>query len=86
MADIVYIICALTSLVCAISLFRSYRQSKVRLLFWSALCFIGLGTSNVLLYVNIRILTTVDLSIVRTIPALIGICCLIYGLIVEAPS
>jgi hypothetical protein len=86
MADIVFIICAATSLVCGILLFRAYRQSKARLLFWSALCFLGLGTTNVLLYVDIRILLNMDLSVLRTIPALLGVCCLIYGLIIDTPS
>jgi hypothetical protein len=86
MADIVFIVCALTSLVCCVLLFRAYRQNKARLLFWSALCFLGMGVTNVLLYVDVRILTTIDLSIVRTIPALLGVGCLIYGLIIDTPS
>ncbi|HEX5324989.1 MAG TPA: DUF5985 family protein [Capsulimonadaceae bacterium] len=86
MADIVFIICALTCLVCAVLLFRAYRETKARLLLWSGLCFLGMFTTNVLLYVDIRILLGIDLSIVRTIPALAGVCCLLYGLIIDTPS
>lgn len=83
MADVVFILCGITSLVCCVLLFRAYRQSKTRLLLWSALCFLGMGVSNVLLYLDIRVFVQTDLSIVRTIPALLGVCCLIYGLIID---
>ena len=46
MAAIVYILCALTSLTCAVLLLRAYRQNGVRLLFWSGLCFIGLALNG----------------------------------------
>lgn len=82
-AGVVYILCALTSLACAILLWRGYRRNHMRLLFWSSLCFLGLALNNVLLYIDVKVLPEIDLSIVRTIPALIGVCCLIYGLTME---
>lgn len=83
MADIVYLLCAATSLVCALLLLRAFSQSRVRLLFWSGLCFIGLALNNALLFVDLRIYPAVDLSIWRSIPALIGVLLLIYGLITD---
>lgn len=49
MGLLVYALCALTSLVCAIMLTRGYRRSRVRLLLWSALCFACFALNNVLL-------------------------------------
>ena len=83
MAGIVYALCAATSLTCAILLLRAYKHSRVRLLFWSGLCFIGLTLNNILLFIDLKILPAVDLSIVRTLPALIGVLLLIYGLIFD---
>lgn len=83
MANAVYVLCMLTSAVCAVLLVRGYRATRVRLLLWSALCFAGLAINNVLLFVDVRVLPATDLSIVRTIPAIAGILLLLYGLIWE---
>ncbi|HXI13746.1 MAG TPA: DUF5985 family protein [Thermoanaerobaculia bacterium] len=81
---IVYTLCAATSILCAVLLLRGYRQSGVRLLFWSALCFIGLAINNVLLVIDLRVMHTVDLSTWRMIPAVMGAGALIYGLVWKA--
>jgi hypothetical protein len=78
---IVYILCAITSATCAMLLLRSYKQSGVRLLLWSGLCFIGFALNNILLIVDVQIGDAADLSIIRTIPSLIGIALLLYGFI-----
>jgi hypothetical protein len=77
----VYLLCAITSLACAVLLLRGYRQNGVRLLFWSGLCFIGLALNNALLFIDLRVVPDVDLFVWRSIPALVGIMLLIYGLI-----
>ena len=81
MAAVVYILCTLTSLTCAILLLRGYASSRVRLLLWSGLCFVGFALNNALLYVDTVILPQTDLSTIRTIPSVIGIALLLYGLI-----
>ena len=43
MSEIVYLLCAATSALCAALLVRSYRRSRSRLLLWSCLCFVGLA-------------------------------------------
>lgn len=86
MAGIVYILCTLTSLACALLLLRGFWQSRVRLLLWSGLCFIGLAVNNALLYVDIVIVPDKDLSTVRTLPALLGVALLLYGLIWDEKS
>lgn len=84
LGNLVYILCAATSALCAILLFRGYRRSRARLLLWSAACFIGLALNNVLLIVDLRVGPAVDLSIWRMIPALAGASALLYALIWEA--
>jgi heme/copper-type cytochrome/quinol oxidase subunit 4 len=79
----VYALCALTSIACAVLLLRGYARSRVRLLLWSGLCFVGLALNNVVLFVDVRMLPATDLSLIRTIPAVAGIAILIYGLIWE---
>lgn len=81
--SIVYALCAMTSIGCAVLLLRGYRRSRVRLLFWSGLCFIGLALNNVLLFIDVRVVPDVDLSLWRTIPAVLGVAVLLYGLIWE---
>jgi hypothetical protein len=83
MAGAVYILCALTSLACAVLLLRGYRQSGVRLLFWSGLCFIGLALNNGLLFLDKKVFPDVDLFVLRSLPALGGLMLLLYGLIWE---
>jgi hypothetical protein len=81
---VVHALCAATSLTCAAMLFRGYRRTAARLLLWSALCFLGFALNNVLLIVDTRILPDQDLSVVRSLPSLVGIALLLYGLIWDA--
>ena len=83
-ANVVYILCAATSALCAGLLFRGYRASGVRLLFWSGLCFVGLALNNVLLIVDVRLVPDIDLSTWRMLPALAGAALLLYSLIWES--
>jgi hypothetical protein len=85
MAEVVYLLCALTSFGCAALLLRSYLRNRTRLLVWSSLCFGALAVSNALLFVD-RVLTPddVDLSFPRNLSALVGLATLLYGLIWDA--
>ncbi|HYK04512.1 MAG TPA: DUF5985 family protein [Thermoanaerobaculia bacterium] len=85
MATAIYALCALTSVMCAFLLLRGYSQSRVRLLFWSGLCFAGLALNNILLILDLSVLPDVDLEMWRTVPALAGVALLIYGLVWESP-
>lgn len=82
MAVLVYALCALTSLACGVLLLRGYRRSGARLLLWSGLCFAGLFINNVLLVVDSRV--GYDLSVTRSIPAVIGVLLLLFGLVWES--
>jgi len=80
-ATIVYGLCALTSIACAVLLLRAYASTRVRLLLWSGLCFTGLALNNILLFVDMRLVPEIDLSVWRTLPALAGVGLLLYGLV-----
>jgi hypothetical protein len=84
MAEVVYILCALTSLACAVLLVRGYFRTRSRLLLWSCLCFVALAANNVLLFVDLVVVPSMDLSIVRSSTALCGLAVLVYGLIWDA--
>lgn len=81
MASLVYLLCALTSLTCASLLLRSYFANRTPLLFWSSLCFVGLAANNTLLFVDLVIVPTIDLSFYRSLCALIAVLVLVFGLI-----
>ena len=82
---VLYFIVLATSLACMVLLFRAYVQSRLRILLWSALCFVGLTLNNLLLFVDIVLLpTAVDLRVYRHAAALAGMLFLIYGFIRES--
>ena len=83
-AATVYLLCALTSILCAALLLVKYRASKVRLLLWSGLCFAGLALNNVLLFVDVIVVPDIDLSAVRALPGLAGVAVLLWGFIWDA--
>jgi hypothetical protein len=85
-AALVYLLCAFTSVGCAALLFRGYRRSRSRLLLWSFLCFLGLAVNNILLFIDLEVLTHVDLRHVRVLPALAGMGLLVYSLIWDSRS
>jgi len=74
----------LTSLACMGLLFRAYAASGVRLLLWSALCFVFLSLNNVLVFFDLVIFPQIDLRPYRLVSALVGVLFLLYGFILEA--
>jgi hypothetical protein len=75
---------ALTSVACMLLLFRAYAASGLRLLLWSALCFVFLSVNNVLLFFDLVIFPDLDLRPYRLGAALLGVLFLLYGFIWEA--
>jgi hypothetical protein len=85
MVEAVYILCALTSVACAVLLLRAYKRTQSRLLLWSGLCFAGLALNNILLFVDLVLLpTAVDLYVPRLITGVASAVILLYGLIWDA--
>ncbi|MGH9546137.1 MAG: DUF5985 family protein [Terriglobales bacterium] len=84
MGAAVYILGALTSLACAVLLLRGYSRGKKRLLLWSGLCFTGLAASNVLIFLDLALIPSVDLYRWRLATAAVAMALLLYGLIWES--
>lgn len=85
MPETVYLLCAATSLTCAVLLLRAYRRQRTRLLLWSSLCFVMLAVNNTLLFIDLIVVpTSVDLSLWRSTAALTGVGLLLFGLIWES--
>jgi hypothetical protein len=82
-AAFIYTLCSLTCLACAILLLRGYARTRVHLLLWSGLCFVGLTANNVLLVLDRVVFPDADLSIPRLASALAGFLLLLFGLIWE---
>jgi hypothetical protein len=81
---IVYLLAVLTCLACTVLLFRGYAASGLRLLLWSALCFVFLTLNNLLLFFDIIVFAELDLRPFRLGAALIGLVFLLYGFIFES--
>jgi hypothetical protein len=82
-AAAVYILCFFTSLACAVLLLRGYSKSRVRLLLWSGLCFVGMALHNGVLFADRIVWPDRDLYLLRTVPLLAGLLLLLFGLIWE---
>ena len=83
--SVLFLLAIVTSLACTVLLFRSYMESRLRILLWSALCFVCLTANNVLLFVDVVMLPLdVDLRVARHSMALVGMLFLLYGFIRES--
>jgi hypothetical protein len=79
-----YLLAIATSLGCTLLLFRAYLQRRLRLLLWSALCFVGLTVNNVVLFFDMVVYPATDLRLLRLVAALGGMLFLLYGFIFES--
>jgi Family of unknown function (DUF5985) len=77
----VYLLCFLTSAACAVLLARSYMRTRMRLLLWSALCFLFLAGNNFLVVLDLLVLPDSDLRLARTLTALVAVGVLLFGFI-----
>jgi hypothetical protein len=81
---ILTLLASVTSIACMVLLFRAYAQSGLRLLLWSALCFVCLSLNNVFLFLDMVVFPDIDLRPYRLASALLGLVFLLYGFILEA--
>lgn len=81
MAEAVYILCALTSGAVALLLLRHYRKSKVPLVLWTGICFVALTIANALLFIDLVVVPSQDLLVLRHLASLFGAGALLYELI-----
>ncbi len=80
---VVYLLCTITSALCAWLLMVSYRRSRQALLLWSSLCFCLLSVNSLLVFVDIIVLPKIDLSSLRLATSLVAVSVLLYGFIWE---
>jgi hypothetical protein len=80
----VYLLCLATSLLCTFLLFRSYRRSRVKLLLWTALCFVALALNNLFLTIDFITAAEVNLQPLRHLASLGAVLVLLYGFIWES--
>lgn len=85
-ALLVYLLCGVTSLICAVLLLRGYSRSRARLLLWTGLCFVCFFINNVVLLVDSQLLPERDLTVLRSLPLVVGVAVLLYGLIWESAA
>lgn len=80
-AAVVYSLCLLASLTCAVLLVRGYRRSPSTLLFWSSICFALLTLNNTLVVTDLLLTPGLDLSVPRLLSSLAAVGVLLYGFI-----
>lgn len=80
---VIYLLCVLTSLLCAYLLLRAYRRARTRVLVWTAICFTMLALNNMVLAVDVLLLPENDLSFFRVVTALLAVSALLYRFIWE---
>jgi hypothetical protein len=78
---IVYALCLATSAACAWLLGRTWRRTRARLLFWSALCFALLALNHLFVILDLLVLPNLDLRLPRVALALAAVTVLLYGFI-----
>jgi uncharacterized membrane protein len=83
-AETIYLLCAATSLLAAWMLLRYYLRRRTPLLLWSFIGFLGLAVNNVVVFADLVIFRSVDLSLARALTGTIGMLALVYGLIWDA--
>lgn len=78
---IVYLLCFLTSAICAGLLMRSYVRVRGGMLFWSALCFALLALNNLIVVVDMLLIPAIDLSLWRLAASAMAVSLLLFGFI-----
>ena len=83
MAPAVYVLCTLTSALCAVLLLRQNRGAPSPLLLWSGISFCAMAIANGLVFLDLVVLPSHDLLALRAWAMLIAAGLLVYGLIWE---
>jgi hypothetical protein len=83
-AELAYLAGALTSVLCAVLLIRTYLATRTSLLLWSSLSFVGLALNNILLFADMFLVPTINLELWRSGTALVAMLLLLFGLIWES--
>jgi hypothetical protein len=84
MAIAIYALSAITATLCSVLLIRACLRNRLRLLFWSGICFAALALEGVILIVNEFV--AADLTTLRLSVPLAGLAALLYGMLWETDS
>ena len=83
-AEVIYLLCAATSLLAAGLLLRHYAARRTPLLLWSCVAFCGLAVNNVLVFADFGLFPGTDLALPRSLAGALAMLTLVYGLIWDA--
>ena len=72
------LLCFTTITLCAVLLLRAWTRTRLRLLLFSSIGFIGMSIDNV--FVVVEAATGNDFSAWRSLPTLVGMAVMIWGL------
>ena len=78
---LVYTLCFATSTLCAYLLGRSFRRTRSRLVFWSALCFGLLAIVNFIVVLDMLVYPESDFRPIRLWLSLVSVSVLLFGFI-----
>ena len=78
---LVYTLCFATATLCAFLLGRSFRRTRSRLLFWSALCFGLLAVVNFIVVLDMLVFPEIDFRPMRLWLSLLAVSVLLFGFI-----
>lgn len=76
------LLCMVTSTVCFVLLLLGYRRTRTQFLLWSALCFAGLAVNNLLLFLDLGVVSVdIDLRPLRSVTMIGSLAILVFGFI-----
>lgn len=81
---VIYLLCFLASVLCAVLLLRGFQRSHARLLLWSGLCFGFLSLNNLAVLFDLLIVAELDLQIWRHLASFAAVFVLLVGLVWES--
>lgn len=81
MNTLIYTLCAMAALACAVLLGRAARRVGSRMLVWSAICFALLAAANIVLVLDYVVFPGIALWPLRQGLSLLAVGSLVYGLI-----
>lgn len=78
---LVYTLCFATSVLCAYLLGRSFRRTRSRLLFWSALCFAILAFVHFIVVLDMLVFPDINFRPMRLGLSLVAVAVLLFGFV-----
>jgi hypothetical protein len=82
--DLVYLLCFVTSATSAVLLWRMYWRHRTHLLLCGSLCLAGLAVNNVLLVVDLVVISSPAFAAARAVLAAVSTLTLVIALIWDA--